>query len=448
LEGTIFCYGKLGSGKSVALKSVVESYHNLGYKIFDVYGGERHEGVYWCLPSQDIEYWNKMESLFGPFDESAPKQYNVNLLYPYFESKLPKKLPKKVPFVKSQLFTIPLKDIEITDIKLVIGSVSEQGNYFWEEIKQMIKKEDNCGSLDFYAKKVKSINSILYKNFILPMSREKFLGSQNADTNINIIEEFRDKKTITVLCLEFVPDRFKLFVINYILRKIKELIDLNKIGKKNIQLFREVSNFLKSPNETTDQRKVIFRDLLSDCIRMGRRGAYFCCDTQSASELKGVVAGQEDYILVFRMTSYRDKMEIFEEPKRERRITNLQIGDLAFLNPGQCYCLESGHVARKVQIVLPRSAYWKKEYGNFYKNMWEKHGGEWQFTEETKEYINKKFNEKIEEYQKKYKEVVKTSKKEINDISEDEIVEPINDVFEEKIIKEKVIEEPYFPPFE
>lgn len=108
-----------------------------------------------------------------------------------------------------------------------------------------------------------------------------------------------------------------------------------------------------------------------------------CCDCQSPSETRGIVSGSEDFTLMFRLTSFRDKRELCDELIKEKKMTNSQVADLSFLDKGQCYINETGsHAVKKVQIRLPRTMYWKREYGNFYKNVWERFGGEWKQTNE------------------------------------------------------------------
>ena len=214
LSGHLFAYGRIGSGKSVSMKTFIEAFHDdKGYKVFDLYGGDRHEGLYWTLPSQETSYWEKLSSL-GTLSEEGPKQYKVNLLYPFFESKIPKKLPKKPGFVNSKIFTIPLHDIVAEDAKMVIGLTAESNVFVWNEILEKIKPTDNSGSLEYYANQLKATNTTIYKNFMLPLIREKFLGAKNANTNLDLVEEAKDVETISVLCLEFVPERFHLFIIN------------------------------------------------------------------------------------------------------------------------------------------------------------------------------------------------------------------------------------------
>ena len=87
------------------------------------------------------------------------------------------------------------------------------------------------------------------------------------------------------------------------------------------------------------------------------------------------------------MSSGRDKEELFLEAKKEKRVKQDQLNNLAFLDKGQCLLLPTGKNAKTVQIPLPRTKTWKREDGNFYRNVWEKFGGGWMTTEEIHDYI-------------------------------------------------------------
>lgn len=295
IEGHIFSFGRIGSGKSVSTKSILEGFHdNLGFKIFDVYGGERDEGLYWALPSEDKYYFDNELGSLGELDQEGPKQYKINLLYPYFKTKLPNKLPKKSGYVNPIVFTIPLKDISIQDIRVVCGNISASSEYAWNEILHKAKNNDNSGSLYKLSKDVNATKTIIYKNFILPLSRENLIMHQNCDYNIDLISEAKDIETITVLCLSYTPKKYHLFIINYILRKLVELMDLNKLGRKknNIIFIREASEFFRATAESVlEERFKIFRDNVSFYMKMGRRGMYFACDCQSPAEVRGLLQG-------------------------------------------------------------------------------------------------------------------------------------------------------------
>lgn len=155
-----------------------------------------------------------------------------------------------------------------------------------------------------------------------------------------------------------------------------------------------------------------------------------CLDTQSPNETRGICGGSEDFLLLFRLTGFRDKSEVCDELKREHRIRPDQVASLALLDKGQAYVVESGKNAKRVQIRLPRSAYWKKEYGNFYKNVWEKFGGTWINIEETEDYIKDRIDELAAPIIKKpsYTENIvneKVGKGVVEVTAEEEIVEPI-----------------------
>ena len=137
---------------------------------------------------------------------------------------------------------------------------------------------------------------------------------------------------------------------------------------------------------------------------MGRRGMYFALDCQSANEVKGLVQGSEDYLLMFKTTSFKDKQEMCDELKRERRMRNDQVGDLAFLEKGECYVAETGRVVKKIRLILPRTLYWKKEYPNFYKGLWDNYDGEWGNIEATKDTIDEIYDNNKDDYKPKEKE--------------------------------------------
>lgn len=426
LEGSIFAYGMPGAGKSVSLKSIIEYYHDeYGYKIFDIYGHTRHEGIFWTLPSDETQYWAKYYALGSP-DEGGPKQYKVNLLYPFFASKAPKKLPKKEGFVTSKLFTIPIKDVEVDDIRVVLDNVSDTTKFQWNEIKSLMKKTSNAGDLLELAKRIKADNSLLYKNFIVPMAREKFLMEEYSDYKLDLIAEAKDQEAITVLCLEYVPKEFHLFVIDYFIRKMRELVEVNKIPKKNINFIREAAVFFRAIDDSiSENRFKAFKSHLSDYCRMTRSGIYFVMDCQSPSETKGLVSGTENLTLMFNMTSWRDKQELTEELRKEKRIQPRQIADLALLEKGQCYANETRKNVKKVQVSLPRTMFWKKEYGNFYKSLWESKGGKWENMQQVKDDIIKAC---IREPPKK---VIKKEIKTVTEIAPEPVTNKSGDIFEE-----------------
>ncbi len=435
LSGHIFLFGRVGSGKSVSGKTVCEGYHdNKGYKIWDDWGGERDEHLFWSIPSQEESYWTKFYSL-GTFDEKPQKQYKVNFLYPYFESKLPKKLPKKEGIVTSKIFTIPLKEITYEDVGLVMNNLSETTINAWQSIQDECKKTYNSGTLEFLSDKLKVDKSgLLYTGFIAPMIKEKLLSDSYNDNNIDLVSEAKDRETITILCTEFVPKKFKIFVLNWYIRKLNELIDENKIPKKNIHFIREASAFFKTDLDAVlEDRLKRFRAYMTKYLQMGRRGNYFMLDVQSYSEVKGFVQSSEDYMMMFKTTSPSDKDAMCSELKRDKRMREDQIADLSFLEQGQCYIYQTGeHQVQKTQMILPRSAFWTKKYGNFYKNVWEKFGGAWMSTEETKDYINSKLY--VLHYDRKTKTTINLSKKE--NVEEIDIVNINNEKVNPNIVQD------------
>jgi hypothetical protein len=287
LEGGITAYGRTGAGKSVSLLSIIQSYFDkFHYKIWDLDPGPRAESYFWAIPSQDTKYWEKLKIL-GAFTEPGPKQYKINFLYPLFDSKTPKRLPKKINekgeiIVNSIPFTIPFKSLSAEDIKVAIGNISDTADACWKEIVHRLKKTDTLNKVleDDSIKKIKGfLNSSLYRNFLLPLSRENFIMDSYCEKNINLIEEAKNIETISVLCLDMVPKEFQLFVLNWINRNLADLMDSNKIPKKNICFIREAGRYFKATSDSImpDEYK-IFRSQMSDYIRLSRRGAYYCLE--------------------------------------------------------------------------------------------------------------------------------------------------------------------------
>ena len=320
LEGHIFSYGRIGGGKSVSTLSIIQGFHdNYGYKIFDLFGGERHEGLFWTLPSQDTNYWIKLGSI-GKFDEEGPKQYKVNLLYPYFESKLPKKLPKKNPYVTSKIFTIPMTSLIAEDVSMVIGSTSETSKYELNELLYNINKKTNSGNVVdlIESKKMKMLKTTLfYKNFLLPLIRNKFLMDNYCDNNLDLISEMKDRETISVLCLDYVPEQFHIFILNYILRNVMDLIDLNKIPKKNIGFIREAATFFRATDDSVlDDRFKMFRTIMAHYIRMGRRGFHQvldCIEENTKIKTLDGLKTLKELPEEFKVNSYNFKKKCFEK---------------------------------------------------------------------------------------------------------------------------------------
>lgn len=205
--------------------------------------------------------------------------------------------------------------------------------------------------------------------------------------------------------------------------KTIKILNIKKIGKKKVYdiSVEKNHNFFLSNN------------ILS----------HNCLDVQSYNECRGLISGTEDYMLMFKTTSFRDREDMTEVFRREKRMRTDQINDLGFLNKGECYIAEANHRnIQKVKLILPRSDYWKKEYPNFYKSLWERRGGDWKMTSPLKEEI-----EQFYELNKdKYKEEIE-KKKDKRKIKEPEELTPVTQVTSESNLPVSVvIEEEEFKP--
>jgi len=269
------------SSKSTSLLSLCQKYHDnphRRYKIIDLHGGDRKEGTFWCLPSEDKGYWKKLEKKLK-LDEAGPKEYQVHLLYPCFSKTLPAKLPHHPPRVTSSIFTIPFKSLEIDDLNLVLGNISETGQQQFRLLKEDVKVGDNSADILHKATKLVANNSLLFGSFIKIMCENLLFQPENHQNNLDVYAEIKDKETITVLCLDFIPKEYHIFFMGWIMRQINKLLDSGKQIGHVIGFIREAAEFFRATDQAlVPDRMKIFRTQLAHFIRMGRRGMHLCVD--------------------------------------------------------------------------------------------------------------------------------------------------------------------------
>jgi hypothetical protein len=445
LSGAIFNYGRIGSGKTTAMLSLAQKYRDvLNYKIIDLHGGERNEQHYWALPSRDYTYWMKVKKHLRLSNE-GPKQYKVHFLYPCFKG-MRTKLPQNTPFIQSSVFTIPFKDITIDDISLVVGTSATTNEYFWREALEMCKDKHGPAYLDKAFHSLKGANTSIYKNFVKPLTDARLLSSKRDDYNIDLISEIRDRETIMVICLDFVPKEYKLFIMGWMLRQLSLLLDLGKIHNKNIVMIREAAEFFRATDTSILPEKYkIFRVQLSNHIRYGRKGVHCFLDCQSPSETRGLVDGSQDLTLFGRLTSEADKSAGLDQLKRDGLVSSKQVADISILDPGQYYVAESGKRVKKRYFFLPRSMYWKKEYGNFFDNVWRTLVNKWVDVTTDVENIDDKYKAEkhiIVQEQKEKEAAEKRKKQEKDSKKQEEADKKLEDTLMRKeLIKIKVQEQ-------
>lgn len=397
LVSAIFCYGRVKSGKTTTLMSIAQGYHDhpqRKYKIFDIWGGSRNEHLYWTLPSNKTKFWKNAKKVLR-LDGEGPKQYKVKLIYPLLGD-LPKKLPYNPPHVLSSIFTIPIRDLLVTDMSLVVGGISTTSEGQWNDFLYASSKKDSLPILNNKVKDKVAQSSSIYRSILSPLIREDFLQNDLCSLNLDFKEELKDKETISVLCLDFVKEEYRLFVLGYFLRKISEILDSSGRKNKSIFIMREASEFFRVTDQSiVHERKKIFKNFLSMIIRMGRRGMHLFLDTQSPSETRGLVDGQQDLTFFGRLPSESDRREATEQLKRDDLVTQKQINALGTMNPGQFLVCPSGKPAFSQYFLLPRTRFWEEGDGNFYNNVWRKEVNRWcNFESELTELRD---NRKIEE---------------------------------------------------
>jgi hypothetical protein len=390
LSGGIFIYGRIGSGKTTGMRSLVQKYHDSPdrrYKVFDLWGGERNEQFYWTLPSIDKKYWANIKKRFK-LENDGPKQYKVNLLYPMSKN-LPNKLPEFAPYVKSKIFTIAINDLTIENVSLIIGVPSRENITCWRDLLLKIKNKENGIYLKHYAEKKGYTKYSIYRSFISPLVKEGILQSKNFDMNLDIAEEIKDRDTVSVLCLDFVDKELRLFYMGWIISQISKALDTGAARVQTIGMIPEASEFFRATDQAIVEDKYkIFRAFLAQQIRMGRRGFHLFLDAQSPNETKGLVDGSQDFTILGKLPSEGDREQATAQLKRDNLITQKQITDLAVLEPGEYYFCEVSKKAVKRYLFLPRTMYWREGYGNFYLNIWKKYRDSWM---NTKDILDKAF---------------------------------------------------------
>ena len=401
LAGNIFVFGRPGGGKSCKLLTIAQGLHSHGWKVWDIFGGKRDEGPFWCFPNDDYKLWNDIEKETFRV-KGGPKQYKVNLLYPMFSRKLPKKLPKNSPNVKPKVFTIPFKELQdnLDDlIPLVTGPLSKTSEILWDKILESTDRNSNGQDLktlfetDFKKKKEDKI----YQLFIKPLVQNNLLSSMKGELNLDLISEAEDKETISVLCLDYVPERYRFLIMAYIMKKLFYLVKNNKIHKKNFEILRETSMFMKVVDTKKDKAEIvqIFRNIVTDIARYCRSGTYLGMDSQDSAEVKGMIEGSDDLLLLCEMPSSASREVTCTPLKKDRRMNDKQIIYIGWKIKIHEVCIvERGKRARILKrINPPRCRYWKSQYGDFV-SLWKELEDKWVNTKDYIEIIEKEYNDR------------------------------------------------------
>ena len=441
LNSPIYSFGRVGAAKSTTLRTLCEKYHDmLGYKIIHLWGGDRHEQNFWCFPSNKTEYWNKVKKKLK-LAEAGPKEYQVNMLCPVFSKHLPKKLPHHPPRVKSVLFTIPFDSLTPVDVQMVIGNLIEQSAANFKDVMEEITKNTKCAEIKYIVDKIVPKKSLLYREFLEPLLENRFLQSHNHNKNLDIIAELKDKETITVLNLDYVPKEFHLFIMNWFLEQMNDLVDENKIPGKNIVWIQETAEFFKvNDMSIVPERMKVFKSQLSQYVRMCRRGVFLFFEAQSASETKGLVSGGADVTIICNMTSENDIYEVTHQIYTDGWMKDSQRRSISALRPGQCYWVEKMKMVTKKYFFMPRTMFWEPGI-NFY-HEWDKRDGNMLNTMDDVNLLNDEYKETkaILDAKDKEAELIKKHKEELQkqkDIEQDEKEEMIKAERELKLEKKR-----------
>lgn len=400
IPGHIFTYGKTSSGKTQKNLAIAQYYYSHGYKIWDIFGGLRKEGPFWCFPSDDVRLWKDFLRSANSIEFKGPRGYKTDLYYPLFKSKTPNYLPEKLPDYRSFLFTINFKDLDVRDVSCVIGSVSSNQ----ERVLERVKKElpPGAGSreiLEWFEqtekrKKMKGLP--IYYAFFEPFCREHLFEGPEGKNLIDLKQIAKEKDRIFVLNEDYIPkEKFRYFFIHFFIKKLFELVNEDKIHKKNILLLREINMFMKVEDEATQDReqKQILRNEFSNLLRYGRSGVFALVDSQSPKEVRNICPGNEGIICLNTLPGDADREAACERPRKDGRLNQQHIAHIGTLPTEQMAVLEATKPITKIKRMQPsKTMGWTPEKGKFI-NVWKDKYNEFKDIREEKERIIKKPSE-------------------------------------------------------
>lgn len=391
--GDVFMFGMKGAGKTCKLLAIAQALYDKGMakKVWDLFGGDRDEGLFWCFPNRDYNLWEQVEDETYDLEEAGPKQYKVRILFPLFSEKIPKKLPTDNKNVQIKPFTIPIQKITDDHIATFMGKVGKQASTLWQNLQEEVGENGNGADIEYMMNKkhYKLKKSSFYNQFIKPLTQNHFLSNSNSELNLDLIEESKDTDRVTILSLGHIPQKYHMFILSYILRELYWLLINNKIHKKHFALFREASRFMKVVDEDKSKAEPTnaFRNFITDFVRYGRIGLSFGMDTQDSSEVKNLIDGQQSVLGINEMPSVASIETTCKPLKSAKRMTKPQIDYIQWRIKKHQVCLvERGKRAVILKrINPPRTMYWKPEYGSFW-SLWNREVGKW---EDSKIFIDK-----------------------------------------------------------
>jgi len=136
-----------------------------------------------------------------------------------------------------------------------------------------------------------------------------------------------------------------------------------------------------------------FRNLIVDIARYARSGGYIFGDTQSPNEVKGMISGSEDLLVLAEMPSQADRDAACESLRRDMRISPGQIAYIATMPIWEMVVVERGKKAVLIKRVQPpRSRSWKQNDVNFM-SCWKKMYNQYSQVNPIKDYMQQIYSE-------------------------------------------------------
>ena len=144
------------------------------------------------------------------------------------------------------------------------------------------------------------------------------------------------------------------------------------------------------------------------------------------SEVRGLIEGQDDLLLLNEMPSARDREEACDRLKKDRRMSSPQISYLSRIPVYQMVAVARKQNAKLIKRVMPpRNMCWKQGMGNFV-TTWKKYKNTWIN-------INKYTDTILQEYDERKQKLAEIEMKKNEKIT--------NDVGTKEVPEEKILSE-------
>ena len=421
--GHILVVGRTGAGKSMTLETIENELYEQGWKIFDLYSGDRMEQAFLSLPSQ-MSFWDSPKYFSyrtGVKVKRVARGLPVRLLFP-----MCKRLPPFIPD-NGKVFTIPVNSLAYDDLRGLLGieqKITEET--LWRAVERRFTKsstgvdllnllqwvtqveDDEKGFLS--GGKIPRYAVPTLRRNLRPFVDDMLFSSAKNPMAIDFKAELRDRKTVTSLITRYYyPNarEYQTWLIHYFIRNIYNAVrDLNK---KAIIVMREVFEILPRTAWTPQQYNL--KKNIEKYINQGRgagKGLFFLMDSQDPAEVSSI-KNQFYYSFVHAIRGADSIKEVVDESVRPY-ITREQLMRLGILDRGEAMVFTIDGITKKPVKIFPAPTR-HREPGEDFMEIWRKEKGENKMisTKLYRELMAEEYNKSIE-YWDNIKDKIKAKK--------------------------------------